>query len=76
MWTSRGTSRSPRIPNPEIVVATTIEQGGFGVDAAAPVACRILDAYYSVASAGGKKAEKKFQGDSCTGPSAAGTAYE
>ena len=63
-------------PNPEIVVATTIEQGGFGVDAAAPVACRILDAYYSVASAGDKKAEKKFKGDSCTGPSAAGTAYE
>jgi penicillin-binding protein 2 len=63
-------------PNPEIVVAATIEQGGFGVDSAAPVACRILDAYYSVQSAGGKKAQKKFRGDSCAGPSATGGVYE
>jgi len=46
-------------PNPEIVVAATIEQGGFGVEAAAPVARRILDAYYNThkqaaKSAGGK----------------------
>jgi penicillin-binding protein 2 len=32
-------------PNPEIVVATTIEQGGFGADAAAPATSRILSAY-------------------------------
>jgi penicillin-binding protein 2 len=63
-------------PNPEIVVAATIEQGGFGAEAAAPVACRILDAYYSVESAGGRKAEKKFRGDSCAGPSATGGVYE
>ena len=46
-------------PNPEIVVAATIEQGGFGVEAAAPVARQILDAYYNThkqaaKSAGGK----------------------
>jgi penicillin-binding protein 2 len=33
-------------PNPEIVVATTIEQGGFGADAAAPAASQILGAYF------------------------------
>jgi penicillin-binding protein 2 len=46
-------------PNPEIVVATTIEQGGFGVESAAPVARQILAAYYkthkrAAKSAGGK----------------------
>jgi len=34
-------------PNPKIVVAVTIEQGGFGVDAAAPAARTILNAYFS-----------------------------
>jgi penicillin-binding protein 2 len=34
-------------PNPKIVVATTIEQGGFGVQSAAPVAEHILAAYYN-----------------------------
>ena len=64
-------------PNPEIVVAATIEQGGFGVDAAAPVTCQVLEAYYSVQSAGKKKAERKFRGDSCAGPSSsAGGTYE
>lgn len=33
-------------PNPEIVVATTVEQGGFGADTAAPVALQILSAYF------------------------------
>jgi penicillin-binding protein 2 len=33
-------------PNPQIVVAATIEQGGFGVQAAAPVARQILEAYF------------------------------
>lgn len=46
-------------PNPQIVVATTIEQGGFGVEAAAPVAAQILAAYFNVhkkqaKAAGGK----------------------
>jgi penicillin-binding protein 2 len=64
-------------PNPEIVVAATIEQGGFGVEAAAPVACKVLEAYYSVQAAGKKKAERKFRGDSCAGPSSsAGGTYE
>ncbi|MGK2933546.1 MAG: penicillin-binding protein 2 [Solirubrobacterales bacterium] len=33
-------------PDPEIVVITTIEQGGFGADTAAPVALQILSAYF------------------------------
>jgi penicillin-binding protein 2 len=49
-------------PNPKIVVAATIEQGGFGVEAAAPVARQILTAYYDEhpdeAKAAGGKAPK------------------
>jgi penicillin-binding protein 2 len=46
-------------PNPKIVVAATIEEGGFGVQAAAPVAHQILTAYYNehpdqAKAAGGK----------------------
>ncbi len=33
-------------PNPEIAVATTVEQGGFGADTAAPLALAILSAYF------------------------------
>jgi penicillin-binding protein 2 len=32
--------------NPEIVIAVTIERGGFGVDTAAPVAARMLERYF------------------------------
>jgi penicillin-binding protein 2 len=32
--------------NPKIVVAVTIERGGFGADSAAPVAARILEKYF------------------------------
>jgi penicillin-binding protein 2 len=35
-------------PNPEIVVALTIERGGFGADAAAPAVARMLEAYKNV----------------------------
>jgi len=34
-------------PNAKIVVAATVEQGGFGVQSAAPVAEHILSAYYN-----------------------------
>jgi penicillin-binding protein 2 len=34
--------------NPRIVVAVTIERGGFGVDTAAPVAARILERYFKL----------------------------
>jgi penicillin-binding protein 2 len=34
--------------NPQIVVAVTIERGGFGVDTAAPVAARILEHYFKL----------------------------
>jgi penicillin-binding protein 2 len=33
-------------PDPEVVVAVTIEQGGFGADAAAPAAAQILSSYF------------------------------
>src|SRR4051794_19224245 len=46
-------------PNPKIVVAATIEQGGFGVQSAAPVAKQILDAYYNEHLAEAKKAGGK-----------------
>ena len=34
-------------PNPKVVVAATIERGGFGVQAAAPAARQILTAYFN-----------------------------
>ena len=34
--------------NPQIVVAVTLERGGFGVDTAAPVAARILEHYFKL----------------------------
>lgn len=33
-------------PNPKIAVVTTVEEGGFGADSAAPVALQILSAYF------------------------------
>jgi penicillin-binding protein 2 len=33
-------------PDPRIVTAVTVEEGGFGAEAAAPVALRILEAYF------------------------------
>jgi penicillin-binding protein 2 len=34
-------------PDPKIVTAVTIEEGGFGADAAAPAALQILEAYFN-----------------------------
>jgi penicillin-binding protein 2 len=53
-------------PDPQIVVAVTIERAGFGAQAAAPAACTILQAYF------GKAAESK-NGDTCAGPSSVPT---
>jgi penicillin-binding protein 2 len=39
-------------PNPRIVTAVTIEQGGFGSEAAAPAALQILEAYFDKRSSG------------------------
>ncbi|MGB7588995.1 MAG: penicillin-binding protein 2 [Solirubrobacterales bacterium] len=39
-------------PNPRIVTAVTIEQGGFGVESAAPAALQILEAYFHKRSSG------------------------
>lgn len=39
-------------PNPRIVTAVTIEQGGFGSDTAAPAALQILEAYFDKRSSG------------------------
>lgn len=33
-------------PNPEIVTAVTVEEGGFGAESAAPTALKILEAYF------------------------------
>jgi penicillin-binding protein 2 len=34
--------------NPQIVVAVTLERGGFGVDTAAPIAARVLEHYFKL----------------------------
>jgi penicillin-binding protein 2 len=65
-------------PNPKIVVAATIEEGGFGVDSAAPVARQILTAYYDehpeeAKKAGGKP--PKQSSISSTSTTAAGNPY-
>ncbi|HEY5053212.1 MAG TPA: penicillin-binding transpeptidase domain-containing protein, partial [Solirubrobacterales bacterium] len=39
-------------PNPRIVTAVTIEQGGFGADSAAPAALKILEAYFNKRASG------------------------
>jgi penicillin-binding protein 2 len=39
-------------PNPRIVTAVTIEQGGFGADSAAPAALQILEAYFNKHTSG------------------------
>jgi len=39
-------------PNPRIVTAVTIEQGGFGADSAAPAALEILEAYFGKRASG------------------------
>lgn len=39
-------------PNPRIVTAVTVEQGGFGSESAAPVALRILETYFDKQSSG------------------------
>jgi penicillin-binding protein 2 len=45
-------------PDPEIVVAVTIEEGGFGADAAAPAASQILSAYLDRPNAPGRAPEE------------------
>jgi penicillin-binding protein 2 len=63
-------------PNPQIVVAATIEQGGFGVQAAAPVARQILESYFNVHKQQAKQAGGKVpsQGPIQAGASPAGAA--
>ena len=51
--TSPGTSWLAPYNDPRVVVAVTIERGGFGAEAAAPAARRILAAYFGIK---GKKA--------------------
>ncbi len=41
---------------PRIVVVATLERGGFGVDAAAPVVARILEHYFGLEGSGGGSA--------------------
>ena len=44
--------------NPKIVVAVTVERGGFGVDSAAPVAARILETYFKLSVTPGAAASR------------------
>jgi len=47
-------------PNPKIVTAVTVEEGGFGADTAAPIALQVLSAYFNreaVAVSGGGNVE-------------------
>ncbi len=57
-----GTAQTPKgdqswyvayVPDPKrpIVVAVTVEQGGFGAATAAPIACRMIAKYYAVTNA-------------------------
>ena len=39
-------------PNPRIVTAVTMEEGGFGAESAAPAALQILEAYFNKHSTG------------------------
>jgi len=39
-------------PNPNVVIATTIERGGFGADSAAPATAQILSAYLGTGKGG------------------------
>ena len=44
--------------DPKIVVAVTVERGGFGVDSAAPVAARILETYFKLSVTPGVAASR------------------
>jgi penicillin-binding protein 2 len=59
-------------PNPRIVVAATIEHGGFGADAAAPAVKQIFDSYFNVA----KRAKKSGSTGSTGTPPATGGPIE
>jgi penicillin-binding protein 2 len=63
-------------PNPQIAVATTIEQGGFGVESAAPAARQILEAYFNVHKQAAKAAGGKVpsRGPIQAGPAPGGAA--
>ncbi len=49
-------------PDPKVVVAVTIEEGGFGADAAAPAASQILGAYFDKPNAVGSAPEEVATG--------------
>jgi penicillin-binding protein 2 len=49
-------------PNPRYVTFVTMEEGGFGVEAAAPAARRILEALFAEDLAGGSAAEEEGEG--------------
>ena len=63
-------------PNPEIVVAATIEQGASASMPPRPWPAGSSTLTTASRAPAAKKAEKKFRGDSCAGPSATGSVYE
>ena len=60
-------------PDPKVVVAVTIEQGGFGADAAAPAASQILATYFDRPNAPGRKAPEAPPSEV---PAGAGQVYD
>ncbi|MFL5896850.1 MAG: penicillin-binding protein 2 [Solirubrobacterales bacterium] len=54
-------------PNPRIVTCVTIEEGGFGAQAAAPAAHTILEAYFHDQIAAESRAEGEESGETGTG---------
>jgi penicillin-binding protein 2 len=54
-------------PNPRIVTVVTIEEGGFGAQAAAPAAHTILEAYFHDQIAAESRAEGEESGETETG---------
>jgi penicillin-binding protein 2 len=58
-------------PDPQVVIAVTIEQGGFGVEAAAPAASQILATYFDEHHAPGHGAGQEPAGTAPTGTAGA-----
>jgi penicillin-binding protein 2 len=59
-------------PNPQIVTAVTIEEGGFGAESAAPAAKQILEAYFhntlkEESEEETKEAENSYEGETAAG---------
>ena len=57
--TSPGTRSLAPYPNPRIVTIVTMEEGGFGVESAAPAAQQILEAYFAKHACGRSRRRRR-----------------